>query len=203
MKAVVFDAMGVLYTKSDDITDLLYPFLKTHGSTIDYEKLLELYKPLSKGFMKASEFWKAAGIEPLLEDEYIKTFSLTDSITETLKRLRNDGFLLYCLSNDVSEWSKKLRIRFGLEDYIKDFVISGDVGFRKPKREIFDILIKKTNISPTEMIFIDDRIKNLDMAKAIGFNTILYTEHLYTETDQHIAAGNYLELYRIITKMYS
>jgi hypothetical protein len=43
------------------------------------------------------------------------------------------GVRLACLSNDVSEWSKLLRERFGLSEYITDWFISADIGVRKAR----------------------------------------------------------------------
>jgi len=48
------------------------------------------------------------------------------------------------------------------------------VGVRKPDTAIYDYLIKVTKVIPRDIIFIDDRPKNLDSAAVFGFSTILF-----------------------------
>lgn len=79
---------------------------------------------------------------------------------------------LACLSNDVSEWSLNLRNRFGLDRLITDWVISGDVGYRKPDPEIYQELLRRLQVMPSEVLFIDDRVKNLTAAATLGFHVI-------------------------------
>jgi len=81
---------------------------------------------------------------------------------------------LWCLSNDVSEWSRKLRQRFGLDRYFQRFVISGDVGARKPDPAIYQFLLDQAGIGPSEAIFVDDRLRNVKAADAMGITSILF-----------------------------
>ena len=58
----------------------------------------------------------------------------TRRMSDFLEAVNSQGYDVWCLSNDISEWSKKLRARFGLDRYIRGFVISGDAGVRKPEQ---------------------------------------------------------------------
>lgn len=79
-----------------------------------------------------------------------------------------------CISNDVSEWSVSLRRRFGLDRFITDWFISGDVGIRKPDPGIFDAAAQKLGIEPARITFVDDRPKNVAAASRFGFNVVLF-----------------------------
>ena len=81
---------------------------------------------------------------------------------------------LWCLSNDVSEWSKKLRGRFGLEGYFQGFVISGDVGACKPAPAMYQCLLDQAGIQPGDAVFVDDRLRNVKAAEAMGIPAILF-----------------------------
>jgi HAD superfamily hydrolase (TIGR01509 family) len=173
-KVVILDAMGVIYSVGDDVKDLLCPFIAEKGGIRDIDKITSLYTSASLGNMTSIEFWQAADIAPDLEDEYLQRHKLTDGLIEFLEVINSRGVEVWCLSNDFSEWSKKLRDRFKLERYIRGFVISGDVGLRKPDQAIFQYLLKRLAINARDVVFVDDNPKNLDAAAELGFKTILF-----------------------------
>lgn len=78
------------------------------------------------------------------------------------------------LSNDIAEHSRYLRRRFGLESVIIHWVISGEVGLRKPDPQIFEALGSRTGWPLVECLFVDDNAVNLDTAKALGMATVLF-----------------------------
>jgi putative hydrolase of the HAD superfamily len=45
---------------------------------------------------------------------------------------------------------------------------------RKPNPRIYKLLIKKMKLVPSEIIFIDNQIWNINPAKKIGMQTILF-----------------------------
>ena len=128
----------------------------------------------SLGNMTAIEFWQSAGVAPNLEDEYLQRHNLTDGLIEFLEAVNSRGGEVWCLSNDLSEWAKKLRDKFNLGKYVRGFVISGDVGLRKPAPAIFENLIRLLDITAGEAIFVDDNLKNLNSASEVGLQTILF-----------------------------
>ena len=174
MKVLVLDAMGVIYSAGDDVKNLLCPFIAENGGTMDTSKIERLYHSASLGNMSAFEFWEAVDIDPRLEDEYLQRHKLTDGFIDFLEESRSQGYEAWCLSNDLSEWSKKLQIRFALNKYIQGFVISSDVGVRKPNRAIFEHLLSRLGTSPSDVTFVDDQQKNLDSAALLGFKTVLF-----------------------------
>ena len=99
---------------------------------------------------------------------------LTEGVLPALDRLRSHGVGLACLSNDVSEWSLALRRRFGLDRYITTWVISGDVGVRKPSPEAYAALSGALAVAPSQILFVDDRMANVRAARAAGMASVLY-----------------------------
>src|SRR5690348_9290731 len=124
--------MGVLYAAGDDVEDLLIPFVREHGKqNFSNSEIEQVYNSASLGEIDAAVFWEKVGVDPALEDLYLSKHTLMPDAIAILPLLRQ-GFDLCCLSNDVAAWSLKLRRRFGLEQWIDDWVISGEVGIRKP-----------------------------------------------------------------------
>ena len=56
---------------------------------------------------------------------------------------------------------------------LSGYILSSEVGIVKPEPEIYQKLLKKYEIDPTESVFIDDIQANLDTAAELGFETIL------------------------------
>ena len=195
MRIIVLDAMGVIFSVGNDDRDLLCPFVEEKGGTKDMSKIEMLYNSTSLGNMSSAQFWEAVGLDPGLEDEYLQRYELTDGLTNFLEAVNSQGYEVWCLSNDISEWSKKLRARFGLDKYIRGFVISGDVGVRKPEPAIFDHLIGQLTVSPQDAVFVDDQRRNLDVAAALGFSTILFAPAGHDLNDEkHIVATSFTDI---------
>jgi HAD superfamily hydrolase (TIGR01549 family) len=171
---LALDAMGVIYAEADDGLNLLYPFIVEKGGTADIQKIVRLYQDASIGSISSHEFWRSVGIDPALEDEYLERHCLTEGLTEFLAAMKSQGIRLWCLSNDVSEWSRKLRKKFELEKYFVDFVISGDAGACKPNSAIYLQLLEKSGSAPSEVIFVDDRLRNIEAAHSLGIRGILF-----------------------------
>ncbi|HXZ95262.1 MAG TPA: HAD-IA family hydrolase [Dehalococcoidia bacterium] len=195
MRIIVLDAMGVIYPTANDNRDLLCPFVAEKGGTKDVSKIEMLYNSTSLGNMSSAQFWKAVGLDPRLEDEYLQRYELSDGLPDFLEAVNSQGYEVWCLSNDISEWSKKLRARFGLDKYVRGFVISGDVGVRKPEPAIFDYLIGQLTLNPHDAVFVDDQARNLDVAAALGFSTILFAPAGHDLTDEkHIVATSFADV---------
>ena len=195
MRILVLDAMGVIYSVGNDDRDLLCPFVAEKGGTKDASKIEMLYRSTSLGNMSSAQFWEAVGLDPRLENEYLQRYELTDGLTDFLEAVNSQGYEVWCLSNDISEWSKKLRARFGLDKYVRGFVISGDVGVRKPEQAIFAHLIGQLTVSPRDAVFVDDQRRNLDVAAALGFSTILFAPAGHDLTDEkHIVATSFADV---------
>lgn len=55
-------------------------------------------------------------------------------------------------------------------------LISSDLKLIKPDPEIFKVTIDKCGCLPQEILFIDDTEKNIEVAKSLGLNGIVYTD---------------------------
>jgi HAD superfamily hydrolase (TIGR01509 family) len=200
-KVVILDAMGVMYAIGDDIKDLLCPFIAEKGGINDIDKITSLYMAASLGNMTALEFWQSVGVAPNLEDEYLQRHKLTDGLIEFLEAINSSGGEVWCLSNDLSEWTRKLRDRFKLERYLRGFVVSGDVGLRKPDHAIFEYLIRQLNITAGDAVFVDDNPKNLDSATELGLQTILFdTTGQNLSHSRYESVRNFYKLLRCLSQ---
>ncbi len=196
---LVLDTMGVIYSVVDDVADLLCPFIHERNGETDRCRIESLYREASLGHLSADEFWRTVHLNPAVEDDYLELHELSSGASEFLRDPPPGLAGIWCLSNDVSEWSRKLRTRFNLNQFIDGFFISGDVKVRKPDPAIFRALLLETGIEPQRTIFVDDRPSNLDTAKLIGMETIHFGPADSATPAPHRTAGDFYELRNVIS----
>jgi putative hydrolase of the HAD superfamily len=166
--------MGVIFQVGDEVRDLLCPFIVEKGGCPDLSQVQAMYSKASLGTITAQDFWCGMGINPALEDEYLGRHRLNEGVIEFMRTCQAARMEVWCLSNDVAEWSRKLRRRFELEKYLSGVVISGEVGLRKPNPTIYRMLVVKSGFRMGEIVFVDDNIQNLDAAAGMGLRTVLF-----------------------------
>ena len=202
-RCVVLDAMGVIYRDGDDVHDLLVPYLRAKGCHLDESRVRALYLACSLGQISSGDFWRLAGVGRLASDEeYCEGYRLNDRVTDLLRELQTRGIRTACLSNDVSEWSRLLRKRFGLESLIPTWVISGDVGIRKPAPEIYQVLLHKLGCDGSAVVLVDDSVRNLDAATTLGMDTILFTPVRFGECN-HAQVSSMEQLSEVLLRSAS
>lgn len=174
MSCLVLDAMGVIFKSADDVAELLIPFIAENSESIDEEVIQSAYLEASLGKISPDEFWNRVDVASELEDEFLSRHSLIPGITELLSLTKDNGVPVWCLSNDVGRWSDKLRKNLGVEKFLNGSIISGDVGVRKPDKEIYEILIHSIDCKVGDIMFVDDREKNVVAARELGIETIMF-----------------------------
>lgn len=102
---------------------------------------------------------------------------------EIMKRLKQEGYPLYGLSNWSNETFPYARAKFDFLDLLDDMVISGYVGHVKPEPEIYHILLEKIGRPAEECLFIDDSLPNIQQANTIGFAVLHFRSSEQLKTD--------------------
>jgi putative hydrolase of the HAD superfamily len=87
---------------------------------------------------------------------------------------RSRRFLMGSLNNESREINEYRIDKFALRDYFGAFFSSCYLGVRKPDPEIYKLALKITQQKPPECILIDDRGLNLEVAREVGIQTILF-----------------------------
>ena len=60
-----------------------------------------------------------------------------------------------------------------ISDYIELKLTSENVGYRKPNKRGFEVMVEKFNCKPEEMIYVGDEEKDIKGPQSIGMNAIL------------------------------
>jgi putative hydrolase of the HAD superfamily len=64
----------------------------------------------------------------------------------------------------------------------KKVYYSHEIGLRKPNPEAFNIILKENNLNTSEVLFIDDSIQHIKIAKQLGIKTYHLTKDESIET---------------------
>jgi putative hydrolase of the HAD superfamily len=92
---------------------------------------------------------------------------------DTIRTLRAAGFSIALLSNS---WGCDEYPRADFPGLFDTVVLSGEVGMRKPEKEIFLHAAETLGLAPAECVFIDDMEANVAAAQACGMTGVLHTE---------------------------
>lgn len=101
---------------------------------------------------------------------------LGDAIHETveifheLKQTRK--YKLYALTNWSAELFPHARERFEFLKWFDGIVVSGEERMRKPSAEFYKVLLDRYHLDPVNTIFIDDSLRNIKGAEAVGVRGI-------------------------------
>ncbi len=101
---------------------------------------------------------------------------LGDQIHETveiLQQLKKTGkYKLYALTNWSAETFPHALERFEFFKMFEGVVVSGEEKMRKPSAAFYKIIIDRYHLDPSKTIFIDDSMRNVKGAEAVGITGI-------------------------------
>ena len=99
---------------------------------------------------------------PAYIDIYTEVFPL-------LVRLKEKGHRIFVLSNTSPVFYELLKDQLApLEKILDGFVLSCDIKSIKPNRKMFEEILRKYELDPSNCIFLDDVKDNTNMAESLG-----------------------------------
>jgi 2-haloacid dehalogenase len=107
-----------------------------------------------------------------------------------MERLIAAGHDVTMLTNFAADTFAEARTRYPFLQRPRGVTVSGEVGMIKPDRGIYDHHVATFGLDPSATIFIDDSPQNVDGAKAVGWQAVLFRDAKTLEED--------LERFRIV-----
>ncbi|QDA60570.1 HAD family hydrolase [Hymenobacter jejuensis] len=92
-----------------------------------------------------------------------------DILTELKSSQR---YHLYALTNWSAETFPVALEQFEFLHWFEGIVVSGTEKSRKPFPEFYHLLLTRYNVAPQQALFIDDNLRNIHAAQALGLQTI-------------------------------
>lgn len=182
---VVFDFGGVLVRwRPIEFIDSFYPEGPLRGQVremvFDHPDWLEMDRGSLSDAAAAERFAARLGrpeaeMHSLLRHVKDSLTPLPDTVA-IVRKLKSRGVPIFGLSNMSAATFAHLRARYSLWDDFRGIVISAHVGLIKPDPRIFDHLCEQFALHPTETLFIDDHLPNVESAARRGFRTIHFSD---------------------------
>ena len=185
IKAIVFDIGDVIiYDNLDELYKAISGEMK-----IDLQKFRDFRRglalPYSEGKLSTEEYIKLIAEEFEIEDvDAFKKLWLEkrDELTKPNRemfRLLDElkkNYVVATLTN-ITPLSDVARKKMGVYRPFSLIIKSYETGMRKPQEEYFELLLKKLKLSPEEILFVDDKERNLEPAKKLGMKTVLFADN--------------------------
>ncbi|VXC79400.1 Haloacid dehalogenase [Burkholderia sp. 8Y] len=99
------------------------------------------------------------------------------SMVAAVRALKRAGKSVGILTNNVVEWEPHWRAMVGLDDVVDIVVDSSKVRCRKPDARIFQIACERAGVHASKSLLIDDLPENVEAARDLGWNAILFTHN--------------------------
>jgi len=186
IKAIIFDLWETLGTKNVGVSKLLqekFDIPKTDDYIRKYEEAVQL-EPWETENQMAKNFLSKFGVEQSLENiEFVVNVfkqgiikaTLFGGMRELLVSLKQKGLKLGLLSNTTIFESVVLE-NLEIRDLFDAIVFSWHKGNLKPSPEAFKHILGELGVSEEEALFVDDGKKNIESAKALGIQAILFED---------------------------
>ena len=100
---------------------------------------------------------------------------LDDGLLEELAALRTAGLVLHLATVQEHLRAEHLWSRLGLRERFDAMHYSADLGCGKPDPAFFAAVAGRTGFAPAEMLLLDDKLENVEAARAAGWGGALWT----------------------------
>lgn len=157
-----------------DVIDELYNKVVMNAMWNELDRGIQTEKEVIEDFKKL-----VPGLESYLDQFFFDTTNLCfsyDYSADWLKSFQEKGYKTYILSNYPKDiWALHEKTQFTFMPYVNGKIVSGYVKMIKPDEEIYKCLLETYNLKPEECVFMDDRPANIETARKLGFNGIVFT----------------------------
>nr|MDE6853326.1 HAD-IA family hydrolase [Lachnospiraceae bacterium] len=176
---ILFDMYGVILEESKGN---FIPYTYGHFEEKEWERLTrqfkqeQLFTKAGNGEISSDTFLTMLGYEDPAYHmrDYLSHYLPLDPDFITFAENYYQKYDFVLLSNDVSEWSTFITEYYQLDKYFSVKIVSGDVKCRKPDWKIYELALERAGKKPSECIFVDNSVKNLDVASEMGIHSVLF-----------------------------
>jgi len=123
------------------------------------------------------EMRQATGFTGSLEEfsaDFADIFVPIVPMIELHEELRARGFLTYIFSNTNDLAIEHVRHNFPFFQHFDGYIFSYEVGAMKPQPEIYAAMEQMSGKSGADLVYIDDRLENIEAGRARGWRAILH-----------------------------
>jgi putative hydrolase of the HAD superfamily len=106
-----------------------------------------------------------------------------------LAALRDRGYRLGMLTNNVREWEPRWRAMLPVDELFEVVLDSAFVGVRKPDPAIYRLLCERVGAEPEACLFVDDVERNCAAAAELGMTAVWFRDTAQAIAEMRAALG--------------
>jgi len=134
-----------------------------------------LVNPYEEGLMSSVDFFAKLREKYKLELEFDEfkdiwniIFQEDPEVNDAILYLKNKGYPVFLLSNTNELHFSYIMERYPIVNSLDEWILSYEVGAKKPKQKIYDAIFEKTDAARGEVLYIDDIPAYVEAAKTYG-----------------------------------
>lgn len=183
IKTVIFDFGGVLvdwnphylydpYFGSREKAD----WFLTHICNSAWNVQMDGGKPFAEGIAElVAQYPEWEKEIRMYRSEWLKMMGgQISGMQAVVEDLKAKGYHVYGLTNWAADTFALVRDTYPVFALLDGIVVSGEEKVAKPDPHIFRILLQRYHVNPSEAVFVDDNMPNIEAAHALGLHTILF-----------------------------
>jgi putative hydrolase of the HAD superfamily len=122
-------------------------------------------------------------------DRYFGHLEANEPMLAFLAELRDRGYRLALLTNNVREWVPRWRAMLPVDELFEVVVDSAFVGVRKPDPAIYRLTCDRLGVEPERSVFVDDVEVNCAAAAELGMTAVWFRDTEQAIADIRAALG--------------
>ena len=104
---------------------------------------------------------------------WVRLLSANEEIIPLVERLKDNHPLVLASNTDQIHFTYAVQ-HFGVLSQFDQHFLSFEMGLLKPDPEFFLRMLRDLGLPPTECIFIDDVIENVESARSLGITSVQF-----------------------------
>lgn len=88
--------------------------------------------------------------------------------------LKEKGYPLFLLSNTNELHFSYIMEKYPIVHSFDEWLLSFEVGAKKPQKRIYDAIFEKMDIQPSEVFYVDDISRYVETAQQLGINGMVF-----------------------------
>ena len=128
--------------------------------------------------------------------------ALTENACDIIKYLYEKKYIICVVTNGLVKLQRPRIKNSQISKFISEIIVSEEVGVNKPNPQIFNVLLNKLNLQPSQVIMIGDSLeKDIKGAENANIKTIWYNPNQkvnHTQIIPNYQITNLLELKEIL-----
>lgn len=128
---------------------------------------LEFFERIRERFKITMTFQDFAGI-------WNPIFRHDPAVNEVILDLKEKGYPLFLLSNTNELHFSHIVDSYPIVHTFDEWILSFEVGAKKPKKRIYDMIFEKMDVAPKDVFYTDDMAGYVEAARAMGIDGVVF-----------------------------